>query len=149
MSKCVKIREKMKGIDVNMASSRKYEMDLTTGAILPKLLKFCIPLALSGMLQLLYNAADVIVVGRFCGSTALAAVGSNGSLVNLLVNLFIGLSVGTGIVTARVYGAKDSEKIRRSVHTAMLLGVMAGLFVMVVGLTISGWMLEHVMGVPE
>ena len=149
MSKCVKIREKTKGIDVNMASSRKYEMDLTTGAILPKLLKFCIPLALSGMLQLLYNAADVIVVGRFCGSTALAAVGSNGSLVNLLVNLFIGLSVGTGIVTARFYGAKDSEKIRRSVHTAMLLGVMAGLFVMVVGLTISGWMLEHVMGVPE
>ncbi|MBR6748126.1 MAG: MATE family efflux transporter [Clostridia bacterium] len=118
-------------------AKRKYEIDMVNGAILPKLLRFCIPLALSGMLQLLYNAADVIVVGRFCGSTALAAVGSNGALVNLTINIFIGLSVGTGVVVAQYYGAQDGKGVHRAVHTSVLLGFLGGILVMIIGLFTS------------
>lgn len=80
---------------------KKYTIDMTTGPILGKLLRFILPLALSGMLQLFYNAADIIVVGRYAGSTSLAAVGSTGALVNLLVNLFVGLSVGASVISTR------------------------------------------------
>ena len=118
-------------------AKRKYEIDMVNGAILPKLLRFCIPLALSGMLQLLYNAADVIVVGRYCGSTALAAVGSNGALVNLTINIFIGLSVGTGVVVAQYYGAQDGKGVHRAVHTSVLLGFLGGILVMIIGLFTS------------
>ena len=85
---------------------RTYEMDMCSGSLFPKLLIFAFPLILSGILQLLFNAADIIVVGRFTGSQALAAVGSTGALINLLVNLFIGLSVGTNVLVARYYGAR-------------------------------------------
>ena len=83
---------------------RKYEMDMIHGAILPKMLVFTLPLMFTSMLQLLYNAADVIVVGRFVGKESLAAVGSTGPLINLIINLFIGMSVGTNVVAARYYG---------------------------------------------
>lgn len=88
-------------------AQKSLAMDLTTGPMLKKIVLFSLPLAASSILQLLFNAADVIVVGRFAGSTALAAVGSNGALINLLVNLFVGLSLGANVVAARCFGAKD------------------------------------------
>ncbi len=84
--------------------------DLTSGPMLQKIILFSVPLAASSILQLLFNAADVVVVGRFAGSTALAAVGSNGSLINLLVNLFVGLSLGANVVAARCFGARDEKR---------------------------------------
>ena len=103
------------------------------GAILPKMLKFAVPLMLSSILQLLFNAADVVVVGKFAGDNALAAVGCTGSLINLLCNLFMGLSVGANVMVARHYGAKQEDELRKSVHTAMVLSVLGGLILTVVG----------------
>ena len=123
---------------------KHYEIDMCNGAILPKMLKFSLPLMLSSVLQLLFNAADVIVVGRFAGDNSLAAVGSNTSLINLLVNLFIGLSVGANILAARHYGSGDQEGMQETVHTSMLLGLISGCVLAVAGAlgarTILTWM---------
>ncbi len=121
----------MKGLGKEKAN---YTIDMTQGAILPKLLRFILPLALSSMLQLLYNAADVIVVGRYAGSTSLAAVGSTGSLVSLLVNLFVGLSIGASVLTAQYYGARDDENVSQTVHTSMVLSVIGGFAVGLIGI---------------
>ena len=86
------------------------QIDMTEGSIFNKLIKFSIPLVFSSFLQVLFNAVDVIVVGRFAGDNSLAAVGSTGSLVNLLVNLFMGLSIGTNVVAAHYFGAKKSKE---------------------------------------
>ena len=91
---------------------KSYEIDMCNGPLLGKLLIFALPLMLSGILQLLFNAADIIVVGRFTGSHALAAVGSTSSLINLLVNLFIGFSIGANVLTAQYYVAKDQKNIQ-------------------------------------
>ena len=101
-------------------AEKRYEMDMCSGPLLSKILAFTLPLVLSSVLQLLFNAADVVVVGRFAGSTALAAVGSTGSLINLIVNLFMGLSVGVSVVVARHYGAQQYADVNTAVHTAML-----------------------------
>ncbi|MBQ8201346.1 MAG: MATE family efflux transporter [Clostridia bacterium] len=106
---------------------------MTSGTLLPKVLMFSLPLIASGVLQLLFNAADMVVVGQWAGSHALAAVGSTGSLINLMVNVFIGLSVGGSVAVARSYGAGDPAAVHKSVHTAMTLAVIAGLLVGVVG----------------
>lgn len=90
---------------------KNYEMDMCSGPILGKLLTFTIPLIFSGILQLLFNAADVIVVGRFAGSQSLAAVGSTTALINLMINIFIGLSVGVNVIVARYYGAKREKDV--------------------------------------
>ena len=95
---------------------KSYEIDMCNGPLLGKLLIFALPLMLSGILQLLFNAADIIVVGRFTGSHALAAVGSTSSLINLLVNLFIGFSIGANVLTAQYYGAKDQKNIHQTIH---------------------------------
>ncbi|MEA4824235.1 MAG: MATE family efflux transporter [Clostridiaceae bacterium] len=129
-------------------NSDKYTIDMTTGPILGKLLRFILPLMLSGMLQLFYNAADIVVVGRFAGSTSLAAVGSTGSLVNLLVNLFVGLSVGASVITAQYYGARDDENLSDTVHTSMLLSLIGGILVGVIGLAASRPLLR-LMGTPD
>ena len=107
--------------------------DLTSGPMLQKIILFSLPLAASSILQLLFNAADVVVVGRFAGSTALAAVGSNGALINLLVNLFVGLSLGANVVAARCFGAKDDEGVRNTVQTSVTLGLVSGFLLAVVG----------------
>ena len=91
---------------------KNYEMDMCSGPILGKLLTFTIPLIFSGILQLLFNAADVIVVGRFAGSQSLAAVGSTTALINLMINIFIGLSVGVNVIVARYYGAKREKDVQ-------------------------------------
>ena len=107
-------------------NSKKYEIDMTEGSLLKSITAFSIPLILSGVLQLFYNAADVIVVGRFAGSQSLAAVGSTTSVTNLIVNLFLGLSIGVTVLVSQSYGAKDFESVSRSVHTAVALSVIGG-----------------------
>ena len=94
--------------------------DLTSGPMLKKIILFSLPLAASSILQLLFNAADVVVVGRFAGSTALAAVGSNGALINLLVNLFVGLSLGANVVAARCFGARDEKGVQNTAQSRQL-----------------------------
>ena len=92
------------------------------------------PLTLSTMLQLLFNAADVVVVGRYAGDNSLAAVGSNTALINLLTNLFLGLSIGANILAARHYGAHEDEELSKTVHTSILLSIYSGLLLTVVGI---------------
>ena len=113
--------------------ARSNQIDMTEGPIFGKLLKFSIPLIISSVLQLLFNAADVVVVGRFAGDNSLAAVGSTGSLINLLINLFMGLSVGTNVVAAHYFGAKKTEELHDTVHTAILVSIYSGLILTVVG----------------
>ena len=97
---------------------------------------------------LLFNAADIIVVGRFAGSESLAAVGSTSSLINLLVNIFIGLSVGANVLVAQFYGAQRRKDLEETVHTAMLLAVFGGVFLIVVGVLLADPLLE-MMGTPD
>lgn len=116
----------------------RHEIDMTEGPLLPKILAFSGPLILTGILQLLYNAADVIVVGNYAGHEALAAVSSTGSLINLLVNVFMGLSVGASVAVARHYGARDIIAMRKAEHTAMTLALFMG-----VGVGIAGFLLAR------
>ena len=95
------------------------------------------PLILSSVLQLLFNTADVIVVGKFAGTNSLSAVGSTGSLINLITNLFMGLSVGTNVIVARLFSAKKNEEIRQAVHTSIAISIIGGLFLTVVGLFLA------------
>ncbi len=113
---------------------KSYEIDMCNGPLFGKILLFTLPLMLSGILQLLFNAADVVVVGRFAGNEALAAVGSTGSLTNLLVNLFIGLSVGANVLVARYYGGKQEEEVSQTVHTAILVSMMGGILLAAIGI---------------
>lgn len=106
---------------------------MTEGPILIKLVSFSIPLILSSILQLLFNAADIIVVGRFAGDNSLAAVGSTSSLINLLVNLFMGLSIGTNVVAANFFGATKKAELRQTVHTAILLSIYSGIILTIIG----------------
>ncbi len=116
---------------------KSYEMDMCNGPLFVKILIFTLPLMLSGILQLLFNAADVIVVGRFAGNEALAAVGSTGALTNLLVNLFIGLSVGANVLVARYYGARAQDEVSQTVHTAVMISFIGGLFLAVIGIVLA------------
>ena len=122
--------------------------DLTSGPLLKKIILFSLPLAASSILQLLFNAADVVVVGRFAGSTALAAVGSNGALINLLVNLFVGLSLGANVVAARCFGAKDERGVQNTVQTSVTLGLVSGVLLAFVGFFAARGLLE-LMSCPE
>ena len=128
--------------------AKRYEMDMTSGPILPKMLVYAGPLVLSGILQLLYNAADVIVVGRFSGAEALAAVGSTGALINLLINVFMGLSVGASVAVSHAYGAGDARSIRKGVHTAISLALISGVLVGALGVIAAHPMLK-MMGSPD
>lgn len=127
---------------------KSYEIDMCNGPILGKILLFAIPLMLSGILQLLFNAADIIVVGRFAGSQSLAAVGSTSSLINLLINLFVGLSIGVNVLVAKHYGAKEDEEVSQTVHTAIATSLLSGFFLIAVGIAASRPLLE-LMGTPE
>ena len=119
------------------ANKNKYEMDMCSGSLLPKILLYSLPLMLSGILQLLFNAADIVVVGRFAGNDALAAVGSTSSLINLLVNVFMGLSVGTNVMVARFYGAGQKKELEEMVNTAILTSIVSGVILIFVGLALS------------
>ena len=123
---------------------KKYEIDMCNGPILSKLLAFAFPLMCSGVLQLLFNAADIIVVGNFAGDNSLAAVGSNTPLINLLTNFFVGLSIGGNVMAAHFYGARQDKDLHETVHTAMLLSIFSGIILTIVGCfgakTILIWM---------
>ena len=127
---------------------KSYEMDMCNGPIFGKLLVFALPLMLSGILQLLFNAADIVVVGKFSGSHALAAVGSTGALINLFVNVFIGFSIGTNVLVAQYFGARDEKNVHETVHTSILLGIVGGFILIVAGMVFAKPMLEW-MDTPE
>lgn len=114
--------------------AKNYEMDMTSGPLLKKILIFTMPLMFSSILQLLFNAADIVVVGRFAGDNSLAAVGSNTSLINLITNLFTGLSVGSNVVCARFMGAGKKKHVSATVHTSVLVGLVSGIFLTIFGL---------------
>ncbi len=127
--------------------AKSYEIDMCNGPLFPKILAFSIPLMLSGILQLLFHAADMVVVGRFAGSTALAAVGANAALINLLTNLFIGFSIGANVMVARYYGAGKERDMSETVHSAILLSLLCGGILLVVGILVAPQILI-VMGTP-
>lgn len=127
---------------------KSYEMDMCNGPILGKVLAYSFPLMLSSVLQLLFNAADVIVVGRYAGSQSLAAVGSTTALINLLINVFIGLSIGANVLVARYYGAKSEKDISETVHTAITVSLISGAALVLLGLFTARFWLE-LMGTPE
>ncbi len=128
--------------------SRSYEIDMVSGPLLPKVLFFSLPLMLSGILQLLFNAADIIVVGQFTGSNAMAAVGATSSLNTLIVNIFLGLSIGSSILMSRYFGARDNENMSDLVHTSVLLAAVSGILLVFVGLLFAPLFLTW-MGTPE
>ena len=127
---------------------KSYEIDMCSGPLVPKILAFAIPLMFSGILQLLFNAADIIVVGQFTGPQAMAAVGSTSSLNNLIVNIFLGLSIGSSVMMSRYYGAKDEKNISELVHTSILLSILSGLGLVVLGLVLARPLLT-LMGTPD
>lgn len=127
---------------------KSYEMDMCNGPILGKILLFSVPLMMSGILQLLFNAADIIVVGRFAGSSALAAVGSTSSLINLLINVFVGLSVGVNVLVGKYYGGQRDKDVSETVHTAVTTSIISGLILVVLGWAAARPLL-HMMGTPD
>lgn len=127
---------------------RKHDVDMLTGPLYPNLLLYTLPLMASGILQLLYNAADVIVVGRWAGSRSLAAVGSCGSLMNLVTNLFLGLSVGTSVLVAQRIGAGKHQEVGRAVQTTITISVIGGLVIGVAGFFLSRQALQ-LMDTPD
>ena len=127
---------------------KSYEIDMLNGALLPKILLFAVPLALSSILQLLFNAADVIVLGRYVSAEALAAVGSTSSFVNLLVNFFIGISVGVNVMVGQSYAKHNDSMVFDVVHTAIGSSIVAGIIFIFVGIGLSE-PLMILMGSPD
>ena len=128
-----------------MSSSEKrnrYEIDMCNGTVMDKLISFSIPLMLSGILQLLFNAVDIVVVGRFTGSQALAAVGSTTALINVFTNLFIGVSLGANVLAARFYASGREKEMSETVHTAITFALISGIVMVFVGLFFSRAALE-------
>ena len=128
--------------------NKKITMDMTHGSLWNKILMFALPLAASSILQQLFNSVDTAVVGRFASSQALAAVGSNSSLISLMINLFIGISLGSNVVIAHYIGQKSEKNIHAAVHTAIVVAILSGVFVMILGQFIAKPVLL-LMGTPE
>ena len=128
--------------------SSKYEIDMCNGSIMDKLISFSLPLMLSGILQLMFNAVDIIVVGRFSGKQALAAVGSTTALINVFTNLFIGISLGANVLAARFYAMGKSKEMSETVHTSITLAMVSGVIMAFVGVLFARGALE-LMGTPD
>ena len=133
-----------------LCRKRQYEMDMCSGSLAGKLLLFALPLLASTILQLLFNAADVIVVGRYAAqpAQALAAVGSNNALINLTINLFTGISIGANVVVAQDLGAGRRDTVSRSIHTAITLAIISGVALSIFGVICMRQLLEW-MSSPE
>ena len=125
-----------------MKNNKKYEIDMTNGTIMDKLITFSLPLMLSGILQLMFNAVDIIVVGQFSGSRPLAAVGSTSARINLFTNFFIGISLGTNVLAARFFASGKIKEMSDTVHTSILFAAISGVVMMIVGLLFSRFALE-------
>ena len=132
--------------DENAMKLQKQSM--LEGPLFLNIISYTIPIILTSVLQLLFNAADLIVVGRFCGNASVAAVGATSSITNLIVNLFMGLSVGTGVSMAHAMGSRDDEAVHRTVHTALPTALISGMILTVVGVVMSETFLRW-MGTPE
>ena len=126
----------------------KYEIDMCNGTIMDKLITFAFPLMLSGVLQLMFNAVDIIVVGRFSGSSSLAAVGSTTALINVFTNLFIGISLGANVLAARFFAAGREKEMSETVHTSITFALISGIAMAIVGQICAKGALE-LMGTPE
>ncbi len=126
---------------------KEYSINTTEGTLFPKILSFAIPLILSSVLQLLFNTVDMVVAGRFAGKTALAAIGSTSSLINLLVNVFLGLSVGANVLVARFFGSGQEKDVHETVHTAVSLSVIGGIALSFIGVIFAPKILV-LMGTP-
>lgn len=129
-------------------AKNKYQIDMCRGPLFSKIVVFSVPLMLSGILQLLFNAADLVVIGRYAPHEAMAAVGATASLTQLIVTVFMGLSVGTNVLVANYYGAKNRKNISRTVHTAILLSLAGGVVLSILGIALARPMLA-LMGTPE
>lgn len=125
-----------------------HEIDMSQGKLFRKIVSFAIPLIFSGILQLAFNAADLIVVGRFAGENSLAAVGSNGALVSLVVNVLLGLGTGTSVMVSRYFGAKAEKPLQDAVRTTVIVGVIGGVLFGALGILLAGPLLR-LMGTPE
>lgn len=123
-------------------SKTNYEIDMCRGPLLGKMLIFTLPLMLTGMFQLLYNATNIIIVGQFVGKQALSAVGSTGSLTTLMVNVFIGLSIGTSVAVSKYYGSNDYMGIKETVHTSITIAALSGVFIGIVGIILARPLLQ-------
>lgn len=132
---------------IEKTSHSGVRIDMLEGSLLKKIILFSLPLVASGILQQSFNAIDIVVVGRFCSHQALAAVGSNGAIINILINLFIGVSIGANVVIANYIGRKNDDGIRKSISTVGAIALVSGLFLMVIGMTLSRPILE-LMGTP-
>lgn len=118
---------------MNLSKTKNYSMDLTEGSIIKKLLLFSLPLMAANVLQLFFNAADIMVVGRFAGDNSLAAVGSTSSVIHLLTNVFMGLSVGVNVLVARFFAAKQEKELSKTVHTAITVSLFCGVIMVIIG----------------
>lgn len=127
---------------------QNYSASLTEGPLFKRIIAYTIPIILTGILQLLFNAADLVVVGRYCGSVSVGAVGATGAVINLLVNLFVGLSVGAGVTVAHGIGAGRKDEVHRTIHTAIPTAAICGVILTIVGVTQSGNILK-LMDTPE
>lgn len=128
--------------------NNKYEIDMCNGTLMDILISFSLPLMLSGILQLLFNAVDIIVVGRFTGSQALAAVGSTTALINIFTNLFIGISLGANVLAARFYASGKEKEMSETVHTSITLALISGLVMALAGVLLARFAL-NLMGTPN
>jgi len=131
-----------------MRASGRSSIDMTNGPLLGKIIQFSVPLMLTSILQLMFNTADTVVLGRFAGKDALASVGSTNSLINLIVCVLIGMTVGTNVVVARAIGAGDEERISKAVHTSVAVSLFGGVIIGLLGILVSGPMLR-LMGTTE
>lgn len=129
-------------------SGKKYEMDMCNGPLFSKILMYSLPLIASGILQLLFNAADMIVAGQFAGNAALGAVGATSSLINLLINVFIGMSVGANVLVAHFFGAGRKEELGQTVHTSIALSLIGGVVLGIAGFFLASPLLS-LMGTPD
>ncbi len=141
-------KENKENKEIGDKKKRKHGIDMTDGPVLKKMLMFSLPLMGSSILQLLFNAADIIVIGRFAGETSLAAVGATSSLINLLVNLFVGLAIGANVLTARYCGSRKDKDISETVHTSIALSLVCGAGLAIVGILVSHPVLA-LMGTPD
>ena len=127
-----------------MKQTKSFEIDMCNGTLMDKLISFSIPLMLSGILQLMFNAVDIIVVGRFAGSESLAAVGSTTALINVFTNLFIGISLGSNVLAARYYAAGKEREMSETVHSSLTLALISGILMAFAGLFFSGqWGIQN------
>lgn len=135
-------------MEVQKLKKNKYEIDMCNGTIMDKLISFALPLMLSGILQLMFNAVDLVVVGRFSGQQSLAAVGSTTALINVFTNLFIGISLGANVLAARFYAAGRDKEMSDTVHTSIAFAFISGVVMALVGLLFARGALQ-LMDTPE